>query len=101
MIALEKEDYTSGEPLEIFDPENTWKRRTLGEYRARKLLVPIFEEGELVYNLPSLSEIAAYSKHELESFWDEYRRLTRPHRYKVDLSAKLYELKHSLLANRR
>lgn len=100
MIALEEEDYSSGEPLEIFDPENTWKRMTLCEYEARKLLVPIFENGELVYNLPDLADIAAYSKKELESFWDEYRRLTRPHRYKVDLSKKLYDLKHSLLANR-
>jgi len=48
-----------------------------------------------------VENIAAYAKKELDSFWDEYRRLTRPHRYKVDLSAKLYELKHSLLANRR
>ena len=101
IIALEEEDYTSGEPLEIFDPENTWKRMTLCEYEARKLLIPIFENGDLVYELPALSEIAEYSKRELESFWDEYRRLTRPHRYKVDLSAKLYELKHSLLAKRR
>ena len=100
MIALEEEDFTSGEPLEIFDPENTWKRMTLCEYEARKLLIPVFENGELVYDLPELSTIAAYSMKELESFWDEYRRLTRPHRYKVDLSAKLYELKHSLLANR-
>ena len=101
MIALHDEDFSSGEPIEIFDPENTWKRMTLCEYEARKLLVPVFENGELVYELPALSEIAAYCKTELESFWDEYRRLTRPHRYKVDLSPKLYELKHSLLANRR
>lgn len=101
MIALEEEDYSSGEPIEIFDPENTWKRMTLCEYDMRKLLVPIFENGELVYELPALSDIAAYAHKELESFWEEYRRLTRPHRYKVDLSQKLYDLKHSLLAKRR
>lgn len=101
MIALHDEDFTSGAPIEIFDPENTWKRMTLCEYEARKLLVPIFEDGELVYEIPSLSAIAAYAQTELNSFWDEYRRLTRPHRYKVDLSAKLYALKHDLLANRR
>lgn len=101
MIALSEEDFSSGEPIEIFDPENTWKRMTLCEYEARKLLVPIFENGELVYDMPALSSIAAYAQHELNTFWDEYRRLTRPHRYKVDLSAKLYELKHALLANRR
>ena len=101
MIALEEEDYSSGEPIEIFDPENTWKRMTLCEYDMRKLLVPIFENGELVYELPALSDIATYAHKELESFWEEYRRLTRPHRYKVDLSQKLYDLKHSLLAKRR
>ena len=100
LIALEEEDYTTGEPIEMFDPVNTWKRMMLCEYEARKLLVPVFENGELVYDMPSLSEIAAYAHKELDSFWEEYRRLTRPHRYKVDLSKKLYDLKHDLLAKR-
>ena len=101
LLALEEEDFSSGEPLEIFDPENTWKRMTLCDYRMRQLLVPVFENGELVYDSPSLSEIAAYAKQEMETFWDEYKRLNRPHRYKVDLSQKLYDLKLQLLANRR
>ena len=100
LIALDDEDYSSGEPIEIFDPENTWKRMTLCEYEARKLLVPVFEDGKLVYDMPSLSEIAEHARREMDSFWDEYRRLTRPHRYKVDLSEKLYNLKHSLLTRR-
>ena len=101
LLALDEEDFSSGEPLEIFDPENTWKRMTLCDYRMRQLLVPIFENGELVYELPTLSEIADYAKKEMETFWDEYKRLNRPHRYKVDLSHKLYDLKLQLLANRR
>lgn len=101
LLALDEEDFSSGEPLEIFDPENTWKRMTLCDYRMRQLLVPIFENGELVYELPTLSEIADYAKKEMETFWDEYKRLNRPHRYKVDLSQKLYDLKLQLLANRR
>lgn len=101
LLALDEEDFSSGEPLEIFDPENTWKRMTLCDYRMRQLLVPIFENGELVYDSPALSEIAAYAKQEMETFWDEYKRLNRPHRYKVDLSQKLYDLKLQLLANRR
>lgn len=101
LLALDEEDFSSGEPLEIFDPENTWKRMTLCDYRMRQLLVPIFENGELVYELPTLSEIAEYAKKEMETFWDEYKRLNRPHRYKVDLSQKLYDLKLQLLANRR
>ena len=101
LLALEEEDFSSGEPLEIFDPENTWKRMTLCDYRMRQLLVPVFENGELVYESPMLSEIAAYAKQEMATFWDEYKRLNRPHRYKVDLSQKLYDLKIQLLANRR
>ena len=100
LLALEEEDFSSGEPLEIFDPENTWKRMTLFDYTVRKLLVPIFEDGELVYTSPALSEIAAYARREMDTFWDEYKRLNRPHRYKVDLSRKLYDLKHSLLDKR-
>lgn len=101
LLALEEEDLSSGKPLEIFDPENTWKRMTLCDYRMRRLLVPVFEDGELVYISPALSDIAAYAKQEMETFWDEYKRLNRPHRYKVDLSQKLYDLKLQLLANRK
>ena len=101
LIALEDEDYSSGEPLEIFDPENTWKKMTLCDYEVRPLLAPIFENGELVYTLPTLSEISEYAKREMETFWDEYKRLHSPHRYKVDLSKPLYELKRGVLEERR
>lgn len=101
LIALDEEDYMSGEPVELFDPQNTWKRMTLENYRVRKLLVPVFEDGKMVYALPALSDIAEYASQELDSFWDEYKRLSKPHRYKVDLSRKLYDLKHSLLTARK
>ena len=73
---------------------------TLCEYEARKLLVPIFEDGRLVYQSPALLDIASYARRELDTFWEEYRRLNRPHRYKVDLSEKLYTLKQELLSVR-
>lgn len=101
LIALEDEDFSSGEPLTIFDPENTWKRMMLCDYDVRALLVPIFEGGKLVYTQPTLGEITAYANREMETFWDEYKRLHSPHRYKVDLSQKLYDLKRSLIENQR
>lgn len=101
LIALEDEDFSSGEPLTIFDPENTWKRMMLCDYDVRALLVPIFEGGKLVYTQPTLGEITAYTNREMETFWDEYKRLHSPHRYKVDLSQKLYDLKRSLIENQR
>ena len=60
---------------------------TLCDYEVRPLLAPIFENGEMVYTLPTLSEISEYAKREMETFWDEYKRLHSPHRYKVDLSS--------------
>ena len=58
---------------------------TLCDYEVRPLLAPIFENGEMVHTLPTLSEISEYAKREMETFWDEYKRLHSPHRYKVDL----------------
>lgn len=100
LIALDDEDFMSGDPVELFDPQHTWKRMTLTDYKVRKLLVPVFEAGQLIYSCPALHEIAAYAKEELDCFWDEYKRLSKPHRYKVDLSQKLYDLKNSLLRMR-
>ena len=70
---------------------------TLCDYEVRPLLAPIFENGEMVYHLPTLSEIAQYARNEMDTFWDEYKRLDQPHVYKVDLSDELYALKTDML----
>ncbi|MBQ8536954.1 MAG: nicotinate phosphoribosyltransferase [Clostridia bacterium] len=98
LIALEDEVYDPSQPLTIFDPENTWKSMTLTDYIMRKLLIPVFRDGRQVYSLPELKDIQKYAAGEIDSFWSEYKRLNRPHRYKVDLSKALYDLKQSLLA---
>ena len=53
-MCIRDRDYSSGEPLEIFDPENTWKKMTLCDYEVSPMLAPIFENGALVYTLPTL-----------------------------------------------
>lgn len=83
--------------LEIFDPEVTWKKKTVYDFTAKELLVPIFEGGKRVYDSPPLSEIRAYCAQQLETLWDEVRRFDNPHAYYVDLSQKLWNIKHSLL----
>lgn len=97
-IALDEEEIDDTKPLTIFDPNATWKRMTLNNYYAKELLHPIFIEGKCVYQNPTLSEIAAYAKKGIESLWDEYKRLSNPHVYKVDLSQKLYDTKQRLLS---
>lgn len=86
-------------PIELFDPDYTWKRQTLVNYTCRELLVPIFKNGECVYNLPSLEEIREHCAREVETMWESVTRFENPHAYYVDLSAKLWNIKHTLLSN--
>jgi len=97
LVALDHEVFDPSEPLTIFDPVDTWKRMTLTDYHLRDLHVPIFRGGERVYALPTLQEIQANMKHEMSVFWDQYKRLLNPQRYKVDLSDELWKLKQDML----
>ena len=97
LIALADEEFDTDQPMEIFDPINTWKRKTITNYHMRPLMEPLFIKGEFVGEKKPLLEIQAYCRKELDSFWDQYRRLIYPQRYKIDLSTKLWELKRSLL----
>ncbi len=101
LICLHDEKFTADETLEIFDPVATWKRKTFEDYTLTELLVPIFKNGELVYDLPALEEIRTHCKEEIEGMWDEVRRFTNPHNYYVDLSEKLWTLKNDMLAEHR
>ena len=97
LIALEEETLDETKPLRIFDPEHSYKNMLVEHFTARELLVPVFREGRQVYTSPSVAEIRAYARRELDTMWDEYRRLMQPHIYKVDLSDRLYDLKKRLI----
>ena len=84
-------------PHAIFDPNATWKTKTLTDFTARELLVPIFKNGECVYDLPDIEQIAAYCREQVDLLWDEVKRFENPHTYYVDLSRKLYDIKNILL----
>jgi len=83
--------------MEIFDPEATWKTKTVYNFTAKELQVPIFQKGELVYECPSLEDIRTYCLTQVDMLWDEVKRFDNPHTYYVDLSKKLWEIKYSLL----
>ena len=85
-------------PHTIFDSNATWKTKTLTDFTAKELLVPIFKNGECVYELPSIQEIAEYCREQIDLLWDEVKRFENPHTYYVDLSKKLYEIKNILLS---
>ena len=98
LIILHDEEINDQEPLTIFHPLYTWKKKTLYNFTYKKLMVPIYENGQLVYELPSLEEVRSYCLDEVDSLWEEYKRFDRPQIYKVDLSEKLWQLKNDLLA---
>ncbi len=99
-LCVYDEEIDETKPLTLFDPVETWKKKTVTDYRVRELLVPIFKDGECVYTPPHISEIREYCRLEVEALWDEVKRFENPHRYYVDLSKKLWDIKHSLLENR-
>lgn len=87
--------------LTIFDPDSTWKKKTLTNFCARELQVPIFLNGELVYQLPTLDEIQVYCQEQMDTMWDEVKRFDNPHNYYVDLSQKLWDTKYALLTQNK
>ncbi len=98
VITLADEVIDSSEPYTIFDPEQTYKRTTLNDFTAKKLKVQIFSKGKCVYTSPDIEQIKNYCKEQLELIWEEVKRFENPHEYYVDLSQKLWELKHRLLS---
>ena len=97
VMTLYGEKIDDSQPYEIFDPVHTWKRKTVTNFTARKLLVQIFRDGKQIAQLPDLEEIREYCAGQVETIWDEVKRFENPHTYYVDLSQKLWQVKHSLL----
>jgi len=97
LICLHNEEFDFTQPLELFDPDATWKRKTYTDYEARELMVPIFLNGELVYQVPDLQASRSYCQRQVDSLWDEVKRFENPHNYYVDLSQKLWDIKQNLL----
>ena len=97
LICLEDETFDTSKPLTVFHPEQTWKKTTFTDYQLKELMVQIFKDGKLVYDMPSLKEICDREDESIASFFPEYRRVVNTQDYKVDLSQKLWDLKRELL----
>lgn len=103
LICLVGEHYDISEDLKIFDPISTWKKSTIpgGTYHMRELLVPVFLNGQCVYESPDTMSIKAVCQQELDTLWDENRRLMNPQTVYVDLSQPLFDLKRRLLEDEK
>ena len=97
VICLHDEVIDDTQPYEIFDPEHTWKRKTMTDFYARPLLKRIFDQGVQVYETPSLAVLQEYCKMQVDGLWDEVKRFENPHAYYVDMTKSLWDLKYQLL----
>ena len=96
VITLFDEVIDDTKPYVIFDPEHTWKRKTITNFKAVKIRRKIFDKGELCYELPDIETIKNRCAEQLETLWDEVKRFENPHTYYVDLSEPLWKCKHEL-----
>ncbi|WP_139488630.1 nicotinate phosphoribosyltransferase [Brevibacillus dissolubilis] len=96
-IALRDENVHNQPKLKLFDPVHTYLHKFVVHYDAVQLLVPVFQAGKQVYELPSLAEIKEYHKGQFSLFWDEYLRKLNPEKYPVDLSQAVWDMKMDLI----
>lgn len=99
LVCLQDERPDLLDELFMFHPQYTYINKTVKNFTARPLLVEIFRDGKLVYDLPALEDIRAYAKESLSKQWEEHKRLLNPEQYPVDLSEKLYQAKVDTVAH--
>ena len=97
VVALHEESIDESKPYTLFDPVDTWKKKTVTDYTAKEILKPIFKNGECVYESRPIKEIRDYCAEQVDALWEEVLRFENPHKYYVDLSEKLWNVKHQLL----
>lgn len=97
VITVYDEPEPDGEDYQIVDLISAKHFKKIGNFEARELLVPIFRGGELVYDCPALTDICAVCRENVDAVWEEVLRFENPHRYYVDLSRKLWDLRHDML----
>jgi nicotinate phosphoribosyltransferase len=97
VITCADEVIDDSKPYEIFDPEHTWKRKTVTDFYAKELQVRVFDKGKCVYESVDLERIRNYCREQVDTLWEEVLRFENPHRYYVDLSEKLWTIKDDML----
>ena len=97
VVTLSDEVINTNEPYLLFDPDHPWKQKLVTDYTVEPMLTTIYDNGKLVYKKPTLDEIRETKKDQLSRLWVEVRRLEYPHRYYVDLSKPIWDLKQKLI----
>jgi nicotinate phosphoribosyltransferase len=98
IIAAADEDIAPGTRVVGINPTNPSQQTTYENHDAvESLHVPIFADGVLVYEMPSLKEIKAFARTRLRSIRLESRRLENPHTLKVSLTERYWRFKRDVV----
>lgn len=100
VVTMHDEIIDEEKPYVLFDPNHTWKRKTVENFHAVPLLTQIFKDGECIYTPRALNAIKAYCTAQVDSLWEEVVRFENPHNYYVDLSQKLWDEKNRMLSEK-
>ena len=101
VVTLHEEEITNEEPYLLFDPEHVWKSQWVDDFHAVRLPVQIFRKGECCYETPDIHDIQNYCRDQVATLWDEVLRFENPHKYYVDLSKPLWDIKNDLITQAR
>ena len=99
IIALENERISPKRNLQLVSDKTPWRYRVIngGSYDVKMMLKPIFKNGKVVYDQPTLPEICAYAQEQIDTLWPEYLRLVNPEEMWVQRSGKLSKLRTRIL----
>ena len=82
----------------IVDPADSHHRMTVeAAWTATEVLVPVFRDGERVYDVPTLEESRDHARHELGTLHPAILRQLRPHWYPAGLEWSLHRRREALI----
>lgn len=93
----EEQQVAEGVTIHLINPSHPYLNKNLETYKAEALLVPVFVDGQQVYDLPTLEQIRDYHKEQLKQFWPEYLRMLNPEHYRLYVSEDVWETKAKLM----
>lgn len=100
LLTLDDESPAEMDPLVLQHPVDARINRVLdgtAVSHIEPLLTTIWQDGALVYELPTLEQIRQQRRADMERLDSGVRRLINPHIYHVSLSTNLWQLKQSLI----
>lgn len=96
LIALYDDKIPTDELL-LVDPFDETKKLLVHDYNIRSLQKEIFHEGSLIYEDKTLKEKRDYCNEEMKTLYPEIKRNKNPHKYYVDLTPRLLDLRKKLV----